>query len=557
MNSNAFYPEITNTGLKPLQTKQSCRRSPIPHQRPHMATEAADTLVQELHKHNPWWEDGTEAFSLPARQKSDFYHLVRPDDTGSQIEDQPLIGLVGRRGVGKTTLIHEFIHHRIQQGDPPERFLYLPFNANPLYQLDSDKQLRRAVRHYEARILGRLDTEDPHFLLLDDVNLIEHPTKPTIDGWGVPIADCLDTEAARHIVVTASAGIQVRRELAEANVPESSYDIQPILPEKFRDYIFSLYPELEASEATRISPTSLREGQNSLPHTLETGNVEPFLAELQAKHDQISDSERRIQSQVTDYLAMGGTISYAQDGAIQSVQDLDKQEYERLRENVRDALYQEVPGFESIQTIADLDRLIALAARHRAATPHQYQALVELFDVDRRTIADSYLPALEQLYLLSGVTEYDNSRPRSVRLYLRDPGLVVALADRNPHEIRSDFELEADLASITGFDHTMRFVYGVNVIQDYDRWPSVQFWQGRAGEVDYVFEVGETPVPVGLAYRPSEKPEKQSSIQEFLDSYEVPVGILLAGNTLPAGDQIKLIDDRLVQVPYWFYLLLS
>jgi len=70
--------------------------------------------------------------SPPARQKSDFYHLARPDESDSQFEDQPLLGLVGRRGVGKTTLLHQFIHHRIEAGDDPERFLYLPFDADPL-----------------------------------------------------------------------------------------------------------------------------------------------------------------------------------------------------------------------------------------------------------------------------------------------------------------------------------------------------------------------------------------------------------------------------------------
>jgi len=67
-----------------------------------MSIDAGDALVRALHDHNPWWEHGTEAFSLPARQKSDFYHLARPDESDSQFEDQPLLGLVGRRGVGKT-----------------------------------------------------------------------------------------------------------------------------------------------------------------------------------------------------------------------------------------------------------------------------------------------------------------------------------------------------------------------------------------------------------------------------------------------------------------------
>ena len=79
-----------------------------------MALDAGDALVESLHDHNPWWDDGTDAFDLPARHKSDFYHLARPHASGSQFEDQPILALVGRRGVGKTTLLHQFIHHRIE-----------------------------------------------------------------------------------------------------------------------------------------------------------------------------------------------------------------------------------------------------------------------------------------------------------------------------------------------------------------------------------------------------------------------------------------------------------
>ncbi len=229
-----------------------------------MSIDAGDALVRALHDHNPWWEHGTEPFSLPTRQKSDFYHLVRPDKSGSQFEDQPLLGLVGRRGVGKTTLLHQFIHHRIEAGDDPDRFLYLPFDADPLYQLQSDEQLRRAVRYYESRVLGPIKRDHPHFILIDDVHQIEHPNKPTIDGWGVPVAGLLENIPGRHVTVTASAGVQVERALENVAIPAKDYDVQPVLPEKFRDYLFTLYPDLE-KEDTRVSPTSLRTGENSLP----------------------------------------------------------------------------------------------------------------------------------------------------------------------------------------------------------------------------------------------------------------------------------------------------
>lgn len=520
-----------------------------------MSIDAGDALVRALHEHNPWWETGTDAFDLPARQKADFYHLARPEEEGSQFEDQPLLALVGRRGVGKTTLLRQFVHHRIASGDPPERFLYLPFDADPLYQLRSAEQLRRAVRYYESRILGQDETDGPQFLLLDDVHQIEHPTKPASPGWGQPVTALLEGAPRRHVVVTASAGVQIERELAETALDSPSYDTQPILPEKFRDYLFAVYPELEEG-SRRLSPTSIRKGPKSLPAALERGETDALLAELQAKYDQVADVERRIQSQVLDYLAMGGTISYAQEGAVGSAADLQESAYRRLREDVRTALYQEVPGFETIQTIADLERLCALAARTRAADAFAYQDLVDLFDVDRRTITDSYLPALDALYLLNGVTEYDNSRPRSVRLYLRDTGLVTALAEGDPERVRNDFDREIDLARVAGFDHTMRLEYGINALQGSDAPPRVQFWPADEGLVDFVFEVEGTPVPVALAYSGRMHQDAIGAVRSFRARYDTPVGFVLTGDTVDRDGAVRDLGDGLIELPYWLYLSL-
>lgn len=517
-----------------------------------MTADAGDALVRALHDHNPWWDDGTAAFSLPARQKSDFYHLARPDEPGSQFEDHPILGLAGRRGAGKTTLLHQFIHHRIETGGDPEQFLYLPFDADPLYQLQSDDQLSRAVRYYENRVLA--DTDSPHFLLLDDVHQIEHPNKNTIDGWGTPVADLIDAVPNRHIAVTASAGIQIERELERAGMDENTYRIQPILPEKFRDYIFSLYPDLESGE-TRVSPTTVRKGPNSLPAVVRGDPIEGLVSELRSKYEQIATEDRRIQSHVVDYLAAGGVLSYAVGGATDSADALQPEDYARLREDVRDALYQDVPGFESIQTIGDLERLCALAAQNAGRTPIEYKHLVDLFDVDRRTIVDSYLPALETLYLMTGVTEYNNSRPRATRLYLRDTGLLTALTDGDAASVLSDYDREADVARVAAFDHTMRFAYNLNAIQGRDDPPTVQYWEGSDGEVDYVFEVDDTPIPVALAYRSSDQQGSLAALHEFIDTFDAPVGFLLAGDTL-GGQPIELLDQNVIQLPYWFYLLL-
>jgi predicted AAA+ superfamily ATPase len=518
-----------------------------------MAFDAAeDALLRALGEHNPWWELGAKGFDIPQRTKSDFYHLARPTEPDSQFEDQRLLGLVGRRGVGKSTLIRQYISHRIEQGAAPEQFCYIPFGADPLYQLQSDEGLRQAIRYYESRVLGRVEDPTPNVIFLDDVHLIEHPNKPTVEGWGRPVADLLTDAPGRHVVVTANAGVQIDRECARVGISDKEYDVQPILPEKFRDYIYTLYPDLE-NEGTRVSPTPLRDGDGSLPDALANDDRNGLVETFQTQYDRVTEATGRIQSQVVHFLAMGGVISYALDGPVESAATIDSSAYTELRDDVRDALYQDVPGFESVQTIADLERLCALAARNRGAEPVRYQRLAELFDVDRRTLTDSYLPALDQLYLLSGVTEYDNSRPRSVRLYLRDTGLVTALTDGDAGEVLSDFDREAALARVAAFDHTMRFAYGINAAQGIDTEPDVQFWRGRDGEVDFVFEVNGTPVPVGLAYRPP-LDEATAPVREFVDAYDVPFGLVLTGDTVRESNSIT-IEDGVIHVPYWFYLM--
>jgi predicted AAA+ superfamily ATPase len=212
---------------------------------------------------------------------------------------------------------------------------------------------------------------------------------------------------------------------------------------------------------------------------------------------------------------MGGLLSYDADGAIEDARGLDDAAYEALASDVRNAIYREVPGFESVRTIADLERLCTLAARNHGAPPVRYQRLVDLFDVDRRTLRNRYLSALADLYLLTPVTDYDNARPRSVRLYLRDTGVAAALADRDPRAGPRDRDREAALAHLAVFDHIIRLAYGIEAVHGRDAPPTVQYWDGAAGTVDFVFEVDGTPVPVALAYRPPprrrEPPSRTSS----------------------------------------------
>jgi predicted AAA+ superfamily ATPase len=96
----------------------------------------------------------------------------------------------------------------------------------------------------------------------------------------------------------------------------------------------------------------------------------------------------------------------------------------------------------------------------------------------------------------------------------------------------------------------------MNAAQGIDQSPSVQYWRGRNGEVDFVFDVGNTPVPIGLAYRSRDRDDALAAVQEFTQTYDVPLGILLVGDTVRGTEPIQTLDEGIIQLPYWLYLLL-
>jgi hypothetical protein len=108
---------------------------------------------------------------------------------------------------------------------------------------------------------------------------------------------------------------------------------------------------------------------------------------------------------------------------------------------------------------------------------------------------------------------------------------------------------------VAAFDHTMRFAHELNAAQDNTGVPPVTYWHGRNGELDYVFELDGTPVPIGMAYRSCECEASLAAVRESKQSYDAPLGLLLTSDTAREGDPVEHLGDGVVQV-YWLYMLL-
>jgi len=88
------------------------------------------------------------------------------------------------------------------------------------------------------------ENEAPQYIILDDVHRIEHPNK-SLEGWGEEVKSLLEGAEDRHVILTASAELQIERELKRVGFDADRYSVWSIFPEKFRDHIHSVFPELE------------------------------------------------------------------------------------------------------------------------------------------------------------------------------------------------------------------------------------------------------------------------------------------------------------------------
>jgi hypothetical protein len=64
------------------------------------------------------------------------------------------------------------------------------------------------------------------------------------------------------------------------------------------------------------------------------------------------------------------------------------------------------------------------------------------------------------------------------------------------------------------------------------------------------------PVSIGLAHQSREREASLGAIREFKKTYDVPLGFVLAGDTIRGRQPIAELGEGIVQLPYWLYVLL-
>lgn len=420
------------------------------------------------------------------------------------------------------------------------QFLYVPLFEDPLYQIQTGEQLAAAITHFKNTIRPPKNTD--LVLLLDDVQALLRSKKKDSDGlswievvnqvlregWSV----LLTTTAPRRTWNAIQATIQNVNADLEIELPTRfEQSVRPMVPWKYRDFLEYRYPELRQrthGKAPRFSGSLIRNNLLEIITNPEK-KVEQFVDIVKENIAQLPDCDWA--QEVTLYTFLGGTLSIrlAGDrqfplGPSQSGEDSEELikrlgerggRFNELRSTMltqyRDQLYRLAINSDiNLGDPDDLERMLGLIAylllndsSDGVSVPSpissiSYSDLADTLTVDRRTLRDKYLHLLSELYLLTESEEYNNQRPKTVRVYPRDFGIVHALVDQSFKEFDCSPLQKQALTKVAAFDHTMRLTYTLNDSRDPKR-GHVKFWPDDDGTIDFVPRFSGRPVPIVLS----------------------------------------------------------
>jgi predicted AAA+ superfamily ATPase len=504
-------------------------------------------LIQRLDRYNPWWEERARA-SVTGEYQSLRSEALELLDNLCEPEDR-LLPISGSGGVGKTSLVHqlisalidpEFLEKFIRDTDrrdrvrklniPSSNILYLPLNDDPIFQLHPADQIRTAVDHFETHVI-RAPPDQPRYIFLDDIHVVERPNKrgnTSVGQWEQLVADLLTEDDQRKIVFTALDQSRIRERLNSIEShqfqTEALDKTTEVLPIGFDDFLRMRHRELASTpEGDRFDSGAVRDG---LKTAVQGGNVQTFVSQLEAQTSDALLDESTVRRELTNYTTVGGTLSLrlASEGVplneerfIDVIRGRDDLDFNSVQESAladfRDNLLRGGTGLGEVKDVSGLERLCSLTAHERPTGNVRFDELIEVLDIDRRTLRTQYLNVLSRLHVLSAASEYDNQRPRNIRIYLRDTGLMNAFCGYNLNDVlRREPGLEESLAKAAAFDHTIRLSNELNHPHDPKR-GVVKFWNDSEGTVDFIFKIDGVPVPVLWSYN-----DGISELQRSLDT---------------------------------------
>lgn len=481
-----------------------------------------DELYKAMDLANPWWtgrrlQDGmVREFRRP-----DYAELMR------RMGDHRVQAVLGARQVGKTTLLYQVVAELVD-GNDPRRVMFLSLDEPGLFP--SADNLRRMLDLYGLRTLGESmhNLAQETYVVLDEVQAVAN--------WQQVVKAAVDRRGPLTFIVSGSSSADIFGS-SESLVGRIRH--QTMEPMSFCECL--LFSGHAQGTAVAEVGAGLR---GALARSVEDGESRTFHDRARSAMLKLAPVQDDLRIRLSEYMLYGGCpgIVASRDPVYRASE---------LKRTIKLSMYNDVVKVGNVRSPRTLEELFYMLAEGSPRIISKDKMLRRL-GINRSTL-DAYLRLLESTYLLSYSSAYFSGASASIsaqkKAYVNDAGMRNAALSIGDARTLSDPAEAGMLAETVACSHTKRL------------WASLDgaamshmphYWRtgGRGDEVDLVVDLHRKPVPIEVKYRQHVDAADLKGLLRFVGRFEPGVALALT------QDRVRLVDDAIVAVPLWLYLVM-
>lgn len=478
-----------------------------------------DEILRVLYQQNPWWEGKPiPEIKLKEFKRRDFFKLTQ------NLDNPKILGIIGARQVGKTTMLYQLIE-KLKEEIDPRRIFFLSLSDHYLYT--NPENMTRIFDLYSTNIIKKpLDElENTVYLIFDEIQELKN-WQDILNRW-------VNLGYKIKFIISGSSSTDIFGGTSESLV--GRINIQIVLPMKFLEYVrFNERNQLE----TLIHTVNMQM-RKGLKDSVESQDPEMFYDSVTNAASQLASVKDKLVTYLNQYIIQGG---YPEVATI----DNQLKKAEVLRDYLHLTLYKDIIRTGKVRDPISLENLFAVLAKESSQIINK-QKISKNLGIDRDTL-NTYLYLLKETFLISDAEMYSSSRvvrgKNEKKIYVNDIGIRNVIAATFDERILLNYTEVGKMAETVVADHTKRLKFNL----DPSSKPFLFYWR-KSHEVDLVIELFQKPLPIEVKYRQNIDEGDIKGLKNFNEKFRTKFSIVVSKDLLDRKDSI-------VFVPAWLYLIM-
>lgn len=421
-------------------------------------------LLLKIKSRNKWWETGAVTDREKKLKRERYLKLIRP-----AFDNRKVLGVIGLRRTGKTTLVFQAIDYLLTQGTPPEQILYVLMEdvANDVKTIDE------LISKY--RDIADVNMDKETYIFIDEIHLMKN--------WQMQLKSYYESGKKIKFIVSSSSSTLLYKDAVESLVGRIQFiSVAPLSLGEFLDF-HGIKIEMEP----------------------EAGSLgfEPLKKSYLKLH---SEEMLRI---FKEYMNVGGYPEWFE------IKNMDRWKKTLAEEYLALILFRDVVRVFRARDPVLLESLTRYAALNSSSRMNYSKLASEMgSDIETVKLYLNYLATAGLIQISNYYTRGKTESRKEKKMYFGEAGMMNALYPIDEGK-------------------TVETLVAINLLHAIRRskhiFENLFYWKNKY-EVDCVFESKGSLLPVEVKYR--EDPSRIEGLLEFMGEYSVSRGIVVTKDLL-------------------------